>query len=53
MLASSGRVAGLELIGAATRGAPGDLTEGPTAELDALIEEAGDLDEIAAFVDAF
>lgn len=50
-LAHPDRVAGLVLIGAAIRGAPyPDLEEGPTAELNARIEEAdraGDLDEIA------
>jgi pimeloyl-ACP methyl ester carboxylesterase len=49
-LAHPDRVAGLALIGSAIRGAPyPDLTEGPTAELNALIEaaeEAGDLDEV-------
>ena len=49
-LAHPDRVAGLALIGSAIRGAPyPDLTEGPTAELNVLIEaaeEAGDLDEV-------
>jgi pimeloyl-ACP methyl ester carboxylesterase len=49
-LAHPDRVAGLVLIGTAVRGAPyPDLTEGPTAELDARIEAAdaaGDLDEV-------
>jgi pimeloyl-ACP methyl ester carboxylesterase len=40
-LACPSRVAGLALIGAAVRGAPyPEVTEGPTAELDALIEAA-------------
>jgi pimeloyl-ACP methyl ester carboxylesterase len=50
-LARPERVAGLVLIGAAIRGAPyPDITEGPTAELNARIEAAdaaGDLDEVA------
>jgi pimeloyl-ACP methyl ester carboxylesterase len=50
-LAHPDRVAGLVLIGAAIRGAPyPDLEEGPTAELNARIEEAdsaGDIDEVA------
>jgi pimeloyl-ACP methyl ester carboxylesterase len=45
------RVAGLALIGTAIRGAPyPDLHEGPTAELNAQLEQAdaaGDLDEVA------
>ncbi len=49
-LAHPERVAGLALIGAAVRGAPyPDLTEGPTAELNARIEAAGtagDIDEV-------
>lgn len=49
-LAHPDRVAGLVLIGAAVRGAPyPELTEGPTAALDARIEaadEAGDVDEV-------
>jgi pimeloyl-ACP methyl ester carboxylesterase len=49
-LAHPERVAGLALIGSAIRGAPyPDLTEGPTAELNARIEAAeaaGDLDEV-------
>ena len=49
-LAHPDRVAGLALIGTAVRGAPyPDLTEGPTAELNAQIEAAdaaGDLDEV-------
>jgi pimeloyl-ACP methyl ester carboxylesterase len=48
-LAHPERVAGLLLIGTAVRGAPyPDLTEGPTAELNARIESAdaaGDMDE--------
>src|ERR1035437_9938641 len=50
-LASPDRVAGLVLIGTAIRGAPyPNLQEGPTAELNARIEEAdsaGDIDEVA------
>jgi 3-oxoadipate enol-lactonase len=50
-LARPDRVAGLVLIGAAIRGAPyPDITEGPTAALNAQIEAAdaaGDLDEVA------
>jgi pimeloyl-ACP methyl ester carboxylesterase len=50
-LAHADRVAGLALIGTAIRGAPyPDLREGPTAELNARIEQAdaaGDIDEIA------
>jgi pimeloyl-ACP methyl ester carboxylesterase len=49
-LAHPDRVAGLALIGSAIRGAPyPDLKEGPTAELNALIEvaeAAKDLDEV-------
>jgi pimeloyl-ACP methyl ester carboxylesterase len=49
-LAYPGRVAGLALIGTAVRGAPyPELTEGPTAELNARIEpayERGDVDEV-------
>ena len=49
-LAHPERVAGLLLIGTAIRGAPyPELTEGPTHDLDVLIEaadEAGDLDEL-------
>ena len=49
-LAHPDRVAALVLIGTAIRGAPyPESTEGPTAELEALIEaadEAGDLDEV-------
>ena len=49
-LAHPERVAGLVLIGAAVRGAPyPDLTEGPTAELNARIEAAeaaGDVAEV-------
>ena len=49
-LAHPERVAGLVLIGTAIRGAPyPDLTEGPTAELNARIEaayDAGDVDEV-------
>jgi pimeloyl-ACP methyl ester carboxylesterase len=49
-LACPARVAGLALIGAAVRGAPyPEVTEGPTAELDGLIEAAdaaGDDDEV-------
>lgn len=49
-LAHPDRVAALALIGTAVRGAPyPDLTEGPTAELNARIEAAdagGDLDEV-------
>lgn len=49
-LAHPGRVAGLVLIGTAIRGAPyPELTEGPTAELEAKIESAeavGDIDEV-------
>ena len=49
-LAHPERVAGLLLIGTAVRGAPyPDLTEGPTAELNARIESAdaaGDMDEV-------
>ncbi len=49
-LAHPERVAALALIGTAIRGAPyPDLQEGPTAELDALIEAAdaaGDIDEV-------
>lgn len=49
-LAHPDRVAGLLLIGTAIRGAPyPDLTEGPTAELNARFEAAeaaGDLDEL-------
>lgn len=49
-LAHPDRVAGLVLIGAAIRGAPyPELTEGPTAEMNARIEAAvadGDLDEV-------
>jgi pimeloyl-ACP methyl ester carboxylesterase len=50
-LAHPDRVAGLVLIGTAVRGAPyPDLTEGPTAELNARFEAAdaaGDIDEVA------
>jgi pimeloyl-ACP methyl ester carboxylesterase len=50
ILAQPNRVSGLVLIGAAVRGAPyPDLTEGPTAELDAMIESAdaaGEIDEV-------
>jgi pimeloyl-ACP methyl ester carboxylesterase len=49
-LACPNRVAGLALIGAAVRGAPDpEITEGPTAELDARIEAAhaaGDVEEV-------
>jgi pimeloyl-ACP methyl ester carboxylesterase len=49
-LAHPDRVAGLALIGSAIRGAPyPELTEGPTADLNALLEaaeEAGDVDEV-------
>ena len=49
-LAHPGRVAGLLLIGTAIRGAPyPEVTEGPTAELEAKLEAAnaaGDLDEV-------
>ena len=49
-LAHPDRVAGLVLIGTAIRGAPyPEVTEGPTAELEARIEAAdaaGDLDEV-------
>jgi pimeloyl-ACP methyl ester carboxylesterase len=49
-LADPDRVAGLALIGTAVRGAPyPELTEGPTAELNARIEpayDAGDFDEV-------
>jgi pimeloyl-ACP methyl ester carboxylesterase len=49
-LAHPDRVAGLALIGTAIRGAPyPEITEGPTAELEALIQsadEAGDVDEV-------
>jgi pimeloyl-ACP methyl ester carboxylesterase len=49
-LAHPDRVAGLTLIGTAVRGAPyPELTEGPTAELNARIEpayDAGDFDEV-------
>jgi pimeloyl-ACP methyl ester carboxylesterase len=49
-LAHPDRVAGLALIGTAVRGAPyPELTEGPTAELNARIEpayDAGDFDEV-------
>jgi pimeloyl-ACP methyl ester carboxylesterase len=45
-LAHPERVAALLLIGTAIRGAPyPDLTQGPTAELNALIEAAGDIEE--------
>jgi pimeloyl-ACP methyl ester carboxylesterase len=50
-LAHPDRVAGLALIGTAIRGAPyPDLQEGPTAELNARLEQAdsaGDIDEVA------
>jgi len=50
-LAYPDRVVGMVLIGAAVRGAPyPDITEGPTAELNAQVEAAdaaGDLDEVA------
>lgn len=49
-LAHPDRVAGLVLVGTAIRGAPyPDLTEGPTAEMNARLEQAdssGNLDEI-------
>ena len=49
-LAQPNRVSALALIGAAVRGAPyPDLKEGPTAELDAMIESAlaaGEIDEV-------
>jgi pimeloyl-ACP methyl ester carboxylesterase len=51
ILAHPDRVAGLVLIGTAIRGAPyPDLQEGPTAELNARIEEAdsaGDIEDVA------
>lgn len=50
ILAQPNRVSGLVLIGAAPRGAPyPDLTEGPTAKLDAMIESAdaaGKIEEV-------
>jgi len=50
-LAHPGRVAGLALIGTAIRGAPyPEVEEGPTADLNARMEEAdsaGDIDEVA------
>jgi pimeloyl-ACP methyl ester carboxylesterase len=49
-LAHPNRVSGLVLIGTAVRGSPyPDLKEGPTAELDTMIESAenaGDIDEV-------
>ncbi|MGI8714383.1 MAG: alpha/beta fold hydrolase [Solirubrobacteraceae bacterium] len=49
-LTHPGRVAGLVLIGTAVRGAPyPELNEGPTADLNARIEQAdsaGDIDEV-------
>ena len=48
ILAQPNRVSGLILIGAAVRGAPyPDLTEGPTAELEAMLESADAAGEIA------
>ena len=48
-LAHPERVGGLLLIGAAIRGAPfPDLTEGPTAELTALIEAAEEAEDLEA-----
>lgn len=50
ILAQPNRVSGLVLIGAAVRGAPyPDLTEGPTAELEAMLESAdaaGGIEEV-------